>query len=74
MGIPPATIWSSCSVETLHNTLEAVLCLDNEPSITSTDTACGNGIREEGEACDCGSVEVRHRSVKPTSMNYCLLT
>jgi disintegrin and metalloproteinase domain-containing protein 12 len=59
IGYPPPKTWSSCSVETLRTSLagDQGLCLNNEPATTVKDAACGNGIQEEGEACDCGSVD-----------------
>lgn len=30
-------------------------CLENKPSRVFGDPVCGNGFREDGEDCDCGS-------------------
>lgn len=57
---PPPTTWSSCSVETLQNSLAGELghCLHNRPEASVTDYTCGNGLLDEGEVCDCGSAKV----------------
>ena len=70
-------------METLLTSLGGPLgqCLDNEPVSTFYDVACGNGILEEKEACDCGSAEVyivclfllltcKHQSRAICCMNY----
>ena len=54
LGSPPPTVFSSCSVSDLA-ALPVDSCLFNTPTMTVGDPTCGNGIREAGEACDCGS-------------------
>lgn len=58
---PDPLMWSNCSIRELQQGLEIQglgSCLTNDPVIVFTDPLCGNGIRETGEACDCGSQEV----------------
>ncbi|EDV20167.1 uncharacterized protein TRIADDRAFT_32380, partial [Trichoplax adhaerens] len=50
--------FSSCSVADLNKNLNEGLgsCLFNAPTKLYTNPVCGNGFRESGEECDCGSV------------------
>ncbi|KAJ7386460.1 metalloendopeptidase [Desmophyllum pertusum] len=48
--------FSNCSMESLKRLNDE--CLYNVPTYKSYNSYCGNGIREEGEECDCGTPEI----------------
>jgi len=48
--------FSNCSLESLKRLND--WCLYNVPTYKSMNGYCGNGIREEGEECDCGTPEI----------------
>ncbi|KAL9951109.1 hypothetical protein ACROYT_G043713 [Oculina patagonica] len=52
-GILPG--FSDCNMETLGGDKLDDSCLYNVPTYKSKNGYCGNGIREEGEECDCGT-------------------
>ncbi|EDV20168.1 uncharacterized protein TRIADDRAFT_64349 [Trichoplax adhaerens] len=55
---PYPQAFSSCSVADLFKSLYEGLgsCLFNVPTKLYTNPVCGNGFKESGEECDCGSV------------------
>ncbi|XP_074642564.1 zinc metalloproteinase-disintegrin-like MTP8 isoform X2 [Tubulanus polymorphus] len=52
--------WSSCSKQYLADAFEVGMdyCLRNKPEKLNAPPLCGNGFVEEGEQCDCGTVEL----------------
>ncbi|KAL9951078.1 hypothetical protein ACROYT_G043674 [Oculina patagonica] len=48
--------FSNCSLESLKRLND--WCLYNVPTYKAHNSYCGNGIREEGEECDCGTPEM----------------
>ena len=74
----PPTRWSQCSVDQLNSGFTGSRnldrCLFNEPTTVVGDPVCGNGIQEDGEACDCGSPQVRELTqLCRYSDNVCLM-
>lgn len=60
-GPDQPTSWSQCSVDQLNEGFTSFSlnrCLMNEPTMVVGDPACGDGILEGDEVCDCGSPEV----------------
>ncbi|MFT3926400.1 MAG: M12 family metallo-peptidase [Myxococcales bacterium] len=58
VSTPPATTWSACSGTALASyvaSLGSPGCLDNVPVPDTTAPTCGDGFRDPGEHCDCGS-------------------
>lgn len=53
--------WSNCSRADLHqglHNLNLKRCLYDVPEAIIGNPVCGNGIQEDGELCDCGTVDV----------------
>ncbi|XP_067036374.1 zinc metalloproteinase-disintegrin-like NaMP [Acropora muricata] len=48
--------FSNCSLASLKEINDK--CLFNVPTYQALNSYCGNGIREEGEECDCGTPEI----------------
>ncbi|XP_027057790.1 uncharacterized protein LOC113684595, partial [Pocillopora damicornis] len=48
--------FSDCSLKSLQKINDA--CLYNVPTYKAYNSYCGNGIREKGEECDCGTPEM----------------
>ena len=51
--------WTDCSIEVLEKGKFSHLCLMDKPPphLLFGEAMCGNGLVEDGEDCDCGSLE-----------------
>ncbi|XP_022804380.1 zinc metalloproteinase-disintegrin-like kaouthiagin-like [Stylophora pistillata] len=63
--------FSNCSLTSLQRVNDA--CLYNVPTYKAVNSYCGNGIREEGEECDCGTPEMCKASDPCCEPKNCVL-
>lgn len=63
--------FSNCSMTSLKRLND--WCLLNVPTYKAMNSFCGNGIREEGEECDCGAPEICLSKDPCCEPHHCIL-
>ena len=61
--------WSSCSMEQFDEVFAQGIdfCLHDLPAQIYEGPICGNALLEDGEECDCGTIQVEHHIFKKSS-------
>ncbi|XP_062069122.1 disintegrin and metalloproteinase domain-containing protein 21-like [Lepus europaeus] len=63
--------FSNCSYASFYEISSRTSCMRNLPYLLKKERQCGNGVVEEGEACDCGSLQMCTKD--PCCLTNCTL-